>query len=112
MLAGQKASGPDPSGTGEPREGAMLTRGTAMIGAIAAGAAMRTRRASAKASQPATAVDFDVPDNACDCHTHIHADPEKFPFFSGRIYTPELASPEEMSQLRSEERRVGKEVQY
>src|SRR6201999_2062247 len=36
---------------------------------------------------------------ACDCHTHIHADPEKFPFFSGRVYTPELASPEEMSAL-------------
>jgi predicted TIM-barrel fold metal-dependent hydrolase len=70
-----------------------------MIGAIAAGAAMRTQKAFAKASQPATAVSFDVPDNACDCHTHIHADAEKFPFFSGRIYTPELASPEEMAEL-------------
>jgi len=36
---------------------------------------------------------------ACDCHTHIHADPEKFPFFAGRVYTPELASPEEMTAL-------------
>jgi predicted TIM-barrel fold metal-dependent hydrolase len=36
---------------------------------------------------------------ACDCHTHIHPDPEKFPFFAGRVYTPELASPEEMSEL-------------
>src|SRR5205823_9768294 len=49
--------------------------------------------------QPATAIDFEVPDNACDCHTHIHADPQQFPFFSGRVYTPELASPEEMSVL-------------
>jgi predicted TIM-barrel fold metal-dependent hydrolase len=40
-----------------------------------------------------------VPAGACDCHTHIHADPEKFPFFAGRVYTPELASPEEMSAL-------------
>ena len=40
-----------------------------------------------------------MPDNACDCHTHIHADPEKFPFYSGRVYTPELASPEEMAEL-------------
>jgi predicted TIM-barrel fold metal-dependent hydrolase len=60
---------------------------------------MRTRSGFSKASQPATAVDFQVPDNACDCHTHIHADPERFPFFSGRVYTPELASPEEMSEL-------------
>jgi predicted TIM-barrel fold metal-dependent hydrolase len=40
-----------------------------------------------------------MPAGACDCHTHIHADPEKFPFFAGRVYTPELASPEEMSAL-------------
>jgi predicted TIM-barrel fold metal-dependent hydrolase len=44
-------------------------------------------------------VNFDVPPGACDCHTHIHADPAKFPFFAGRVYTPELASPEEMSAL-------------
>jgi predicted TIM-barrel fold metal-dependent hydrolase len=44
-------------------------------------------------------VNFDVPAAACDCHTHIHGDPEKFPFFAGRVYTPEPASPEEMSAL-------------
>jgi len=44
-------------------------------------------------------VNFDVPAGACDCHTHIHGDVEKFPFFSGRVYTPEPASPEEMSAL-------------
>ena len=54
---------------------------------------------SAKASQPATPVNFDVPAGACDCHTHIHGDPEIFPFFSGRLYTPETALPEEMSAL-------------
>ncbi|SHJ66282.1 Predicted metal-dependent hydrolase, TIM-barrel fold [Bradyrhizobium lablabi] len=57
------------------------------------------QNAHAKASQPATPVNFDIPPGACDCHTHIHADPEKFPFFTGRVYTPELASPEEMSAL-------------
>jgi len=46
-----------------------------------------------------TPVNFDVPAGACDCHTHIHGDPAKFPFFAGRVYTPELASPEEMSAL-------------
>jgi predicted TIM-barrel fold metal-dependent hydrolase len=44
-------------------------------------------------------VNFDVPAGACDCHTHIHGDSEKFPFFAGRVYTPDPASPEEMSAL-------------
>jgi predicted TIM-barrel fold metal-dependent hydrolase len=57
------------------------------------------RTSFAKAAQPATAVNFDVPPGACDCHTHIHGDPETFPFFSGRVYTPEAALPEEMSAL-------------
>lgn len=29
----------------------------------------------------------------------VHGDPEKFPFFAGRVYTPEPASPEEMAAL-------------
>jgi predicted TIM-barrel fold metal-dependent hydrolase len=60
---------------------------------------MNTKTAFAKAAQPATPLNFEVPPGACDCHTHIHPDPEKFPFFAGRVYTPELASPEEMSEL-------------
>jgi predicted TIM-barrel fold metal-dependent hydrolase len=70
-----------------------------MLASIAAGVIMNNRTASAKAAQPATPVNFDVPAGACDCHTHIHPDPEKFPFFAGRVYTPELASPEEMTAL-------------
>ena len=58
-----------------------------------------SKTASAKASQPSTPVNFEIPAGACDCHTHIHGDPEKFPFFAGRVYTPELASPEEMTAL-------------
>ena len=77
----------------------MLTRREVLIGAIAIGAMMRVRTGLAKASQPATPVDFEVPAGACDCHTHIHGDPEKFPFFSGRVYTPETALPEEMAAL-------------
>jgi predicted TIM-barrel fold metal-dependent hydrolase len=50
-------------------------------------------------SQPATAIGFEVPANACDCHTHIHGDPLRFPFSSGRVYTPPAALPEEMSAL-------------
>jgi predicted TIM-barrel fold metal-dependent hydrolase len=70
-----------------------------MLASIAAGVIMNDKTASAKAAQPATPVNFDVPAGACDCHTHIHPDPAKFPFFAGRVYTPELASPEEMTAL-------------
>src|ERR1700744_6614973 len=77
----------------------MLSRRQMMLASIAAGVAMNARDADAKAAQPSTPVNFDVPAGACAFHTHIHADPEKFPFFVGRVYTPELASPEEMSAL-------------
>ena len=55
----------------------------------------------ARASQPATPVNFTVPPHACDCHTHIFGDPAKFPFFSGRAYTPETAMPEEMARVHA-----------
>jgi predicted TIM-barrel fold metal-dependent hydrolase len=77
----------------------MLTRRGILLASIAAGVVMPSRTARAKAAQPSTPVNFDVPAHACDCHTHIHGDPAKFPFFAGRVYTPEPASPEEMSAL-------------
>ena len=77
----------------------MLTRRSMMLASIAAGAMINNRTAAAKAAQPATPVNFDIPAGACDCHTHIHPDPAKYPFFAGRVYTPELASPEEMTAL-------------
>ena len=77
----------------------MLTRRDALIGAMSVGALMRAKQSLAKAAQPATPVNFDVPADACDCHTHIHGDPQQFPFFAGRVYTPETASPEEMAAL-------------
>lgn len=77
----------------------MFTRRGILLASVAAGVTMKNRNALAKAAQPSTPVNFDVPAGACDCHTHIHADPERFPFFAGRVYTPELASPEEMSAL-------------
>src|SRR5215470_13505218 len=77
----------------------MLTRRDALIGALGAGAMMRANHSFAKAAQPSTQVNFDVPADACDCHTHIHGDVEKFPFFAGRVYTPGPASPEEMAAL-------------
>src|SRR3981081_532198 len=77
----------------------MLTRRSILLASIAAGVTMTNRTVFATAAQPSTPVNFDVPENACDCHTHIHGDPEKFPFFAGRVYTPETALPEEMTAL-------------
>jgi len=77
----------------------MLTRRRFMAASIAGGALLRSRSSFARAAQPATPVSFEVPRGACDCHTHIHGDPGKFPFFPGRVYTPEMALPEEMAAL-------------
>src|SRR5246500_1282432 len=77
----------------------MLTRRSVLLGSIAAGVIMQNRNVWAKAAQPSTPVNFEIPAGACDCHTHIHGDVEKFPFFAGRVYTPEPASPEEMAAL-------------
>ena len=77
----------------------MFTRRHLLLASVAAGLAIPNRGVHAAASQPSTPVNFDVPAHATDCHTHIHGDPAKFPFFSGRVYTPEPASPEEMTAL-------------
>ena len=71
----------------------MITRREAL------GAVLLARLAGAKASQPATAVDFGVPPHACDCHTHVFGDPARYPMWEGRGYTPEPASSEEMAAL-------------
>src|SRR6201997_2753397 len=79
----------------------MIARREFMLGATAAGVLMQPRFGYAKAAQPMTKVDFAVPPGACDCHTHIHGDPARFPWFAGRTYTPEMALPEEMSALHA-----------
>ena len=75
------------------------TRRNILLGAATAGALIRVRSIYAKASQPATAVNFAVPPNACDSHTHIYGDSKQFPLWSARTFTPEPALPEEMSAL-------------
>jgi predicted TIM-barrel fold metal-dependent hydrolase len=77
----------------------MLTRRELLGRAIAIGTTLRCATARARASQPTTHVDFEVPAGACDSHTHIFGDPAKFPFFAGRTYTPEPALPGEMAAL-------------
>jgi predicted TIM-barrel fold metal-dependent hydrolase len=77
----------------------MLNRRNLLLASVAAGVTMSSRTVLATAAQPSTPVNFDVPAGAVDTHTHIHGDPAKFPFFAGRTYTPEPASPEEMAAL-------------
>ncbi len=77
----------------------MVTRREVVAGAIAGGLLVYAKAGLGEASQPATPVSFEVPAGACDCHTHIHGDPARFPYFSGRVYTPEMATPEEMARL-------------
>ena len=59
----------------------------------------RSTPAFATATQPATPVSFKVPTGACDCHTHIFGDPQRFAFWSGRPYTPETATVNETRAL-------------
>ncbi len=63
------------------------------------GLAAGLRAGFGKASQPRTPIGFDVPARTCDCHTHIFADPARFPLWEGRSFTPETALPEEMAAL-------------
>jgi predicted TIM-barrel fold metal-dependent hydrolase len=76
----------------------MISRRDILKGAALAGAAALVRplaSAQASVSQPTTPVNFDVPANACDCHTHIF-DPASFPFAASRTYTPEPATVPEL----------------
>src|SRR5262245_34164093 len=77
----------------------MVTRRDVLVGAATAGVLIHIPYSLAKPSQPATKVSFAVPTGACDCHTHIHGDPKEFPWFAGRVYTPEMALPVEMTAL-------------
>ena len=80
----------------------MISRRDLLIGIAAAGTAALVRPttpAQASASQPKTPVNFDVPPDACDTHTHIFGDPARFPLASSRVYTPEQASIAEMRSL-------------
>jgi predicted TIM-barrel fold metal-dependent hydrolase len=80
----------------------MLSRRDVLIGAAAAGASALVPGEIplfAKAAQPSTPVNFAVPANSCDCHTHVFGDPARFPFHTPRGYTPEQASVAEMRAL-------------
>jgi predicted TIM-barrel fold metal-dependent hydrolase len=76
------------------RRQALSTLGT---GALAA-AALRSG-AFAAADTVKTAVNFDVPAGACDCHVHIIGDAAQYPFAADRVYTPPPATPQMLAEL-------------
>jgi predicted TIM-barrel fold metal-dependent hydrolase len=83
----------------------MLSRrdGLRLAGAVAAaslGGANFARAQTAAAPTVKTPVKFDVPPGAVDCHTHVFPDPAKFPFWSGRGYTPPVATADDLLALQ------------
>lgn len=77
-----------------------VTRRELLIGGMATAVfGSKAAPAYGAASQPATHVGFDVPNGACDCHTHVFCDSRRFPFWTGRTYTPEIATVDESLSL-------------
>jgi predicted TIM-barrel fold metal-dependent hydrolase len=80
----------------------MLTRRGMLHAAGATGASFVAGRAAGAApSTVKTPVDIEVPRGACDCHVHVFADPNKFPFAADRVYTPPEASVDDLRALQT-----------
>ena len=84
----------------------MLPRRQGLKLAAALGAAtLGAERSRAADAPPAAAptvktpVDFAVPPGACDCHVHV-LEPARFPYWSGRVYTPPPATAAELLALQ------------
>jgi predicted TIM-barrel fold metal-dependent hydrolase len=83
----------------------MLSRRDGLCLAAAAAAAgfggvSLSKAQSSAAPTVKTPVNFDVPPGAVDSHTHVFPDPQKFPFWSGRGYTPPVATADDLLALQ------------
>jgi predicted TIM-barrel fold metal-dependent hydrolase len=80
----------------------MLTRRHALycMGGASVSLTAHGKVALAMADTVRTAVNFDIPAGACDCHVHVFADPAQFPFATDRVYTPPAASVEALLDLQ------------
>ncbi len=83
-----------------PADAAISRRTGLKLLAAAAAAVSAPARAAEQAPTVRTPVDFAVPPGACDCHVHVFPDPAKFPFWSGRGYTPPVATADELLALQ------------
>ncbi|HME23740.1 MAG TPA: amidohydrolase family protein [Acetobacteraceae bacterium] len=75
-------------------------RNTVMIGLGLAAFGAGGASAAETAPTVKTPVDFAVPPGAVDCHVHVFPDPAQFPFWSGRGYTPPVATAAELLALQ------------
>ncbi|MCJ2069632.1 amidohydrolase family protein [Methylobacterium sp. J-030] len=82
----------------------MLSRRQTLALAAAKGFALAGTTVRAAQAQDAptvkTPVTFEVPAGACDSHVHVIPDPAKFPFWSGRAYTPPVDPVESLLALQ------------
>ena len=77
-----------------------LPRRRAFAGALAGAALPHS------AAQAMTPVAFAMPPGACDCHAHVFPDAGRFPFWEGRLYTPPVAT---LDDLRTHQAGLGLE---
>jgi predicted TIM-barrel fold metal-dependent hydrolase len=77
------------------RRDAIKLAGTACVVAMTSGAARAAATPTVK-----TPVNFRLPAGACDCHVHVFPDPAHFPFWSGRGYTPPVATASDLLALQ------------
>lgn len=75
------------------REGLGAAIGLGLVG-LAPGARAATE------STVKTPVKVEAPPGSCDSHTHVFPDPAKFPFWGGRIYTPPVATADDLLALQ------------
>ena len=78
------------------REGLKLA-GALGVAGLSSGSAWSQGAADATVKTP---VSFAVPEGAADCHVHVIADPATFPFWPGRIYTPPVATADDLLALQ------------
>jgi predicted TIM-barrel fold metal-dependent hydrolase len=82
----------------------MVTRRKMLYVATTAGASLVALRIgdthAAAVSTVKTPVNFDIPRGACDCHVHVF-DPVRFPYFSGRVYSPPEATADDLLALQN-----------
>jgi predicted TIM-barrel fold metal-dependent hydrolase len=43
-----------------------------------------------------SALDFEMPQRACDCHVHVMGAPPRYAYAADRVYTPGVAEPEDL----------------
>ncbi|MCJ2088373.1 amidohydrolase family protein [Methylobacterium sp. E-005] len=82
----------------------MLSRRQTLALAVAQGLTLTGTTARAARNEDAPTVKspvaFEVPAGACDSHVHVIPDPAKFPFWSGRAYTPPVDPAESLLTLQ------------